>query len=410
MARNIKWNEVEIKKLLSCHSDEEMMEAFPGYKLESLTRKKRQILADRGGNPYVDFDQKSTSLKAELSILRHKYQAALKRNDVSERILEYNSKTIAALPAVPVPPVPKLDKTKTVESVVMVGSCWHIGEVIDKQEMGGLNEYNFEVFKKRYQYLIEKTISFTTKNMANYQFPELHILLTGDMVSGVIHDELEATNELNIVEQATLGALIVAQGFLDLARAFPKIVVTCVVGNHGRVKHEKYFKHKQQVNWDYVFYTNLALLLKNQKNIQFNIPMSFWAGISIQGHNFLIMHGDMIKSWGGIPFYGLAREATKWTEVMASNKEFFRYFVASHFHTKAVLQTPTGERIMNASLKGGDEYAAGLGLFGEPIQLLFGVHEKYGKTWELSINAKHADNTVTPRYICDKTRNISQQM
>jgi hypothetical protein len=406
----IKWTEADIKKLLSCKDDDELIIAFPDHKIDSLTRKRRKLIAEGWGTSSIEVDKKSTSMKAEMAILKHKNQELLKLSNLNDRVLEYNRKTIEALPKVEIPPMPIFDKHKTQESVVLVGSCWHIGEVIDKQVMGGLNEYNFEIFKKRFQYLIEKTISFTTKNMANYQFPELHVLLTGDMVSGVIHDELEATNDLNIVEQATVGALIVAQGFQDLARAFPKVIVTCVVGNHGRVKHEKYFKHKQQINWDYVFYTNLALLLKNQKNVSFNIPMSFWAGVQIQGHNFLVMHGDLIKSWGGIPFYGLSRVASKWTEIMASQKEFFQFFVASHFHTKAVLQTPSGEQIMNASLKGGDEYAAGLGLYGSPIQILFGVNEKYGKTWELSVNTKYADKTVKPRYICDRTKNISQQL
>lgn len=404
----IRWTDEDIKKLLSCKDDDELLIAFPDHKIESLTRKRRKLLAEGVG--VLEFDKKATSLKAEMSILKHKNQTLLKLVNTTDRILEFNKKAIEALPKVDIPPMPKFDKTKTVESVVLVGSCWHIGEVINKEEMGGLNEYNFDVFKKRFQYLVEKTISFTTKNMSNYHFPELHVLLTGDMVSGVIHDELEATNELNIVEQATLGALIVAQGFQDLARAFPKVIVTCVVGNHGRIKHEKYFKHKQQVSWDYIFYTNLALMLKNQKNIIFNIPLSFWAGVQIQGHNFMIQHGDLIKSWGGIPFYGIAREAGKWTEIMASQKEFFQYFVCSHFHTKAVMQTPTGERIMNASLKGGDEYAAGLGLTGAPVQLLFGMNEKYGKTWELSINTKHADKSVKIRYNCDRTKNISHQI
>jgi hypothetical protein len=406
----IRWTEQDIRKLLSCKDDDELLEAFPGHKIESLTRRRRKLLADGWGTTELDIDKKATSLKAEMAILKHKNQELLKLSNLNDRILEFNEKTIEALPRVDIPSPLVFDKTKTTESAVLVLSCLHIGEVINKQEMGGLNQYNFDIFKKRFQYLIEKTISFTANNMSTYQFTEINVLCTGDMVSGTIHDELEATNELNIVEQATLGALVVAQGFQDLARAFPKVIVTCVVGNHGRVKKEKYFKNKQSVNWDFIFYNNLALMLKNQKNIQFNIPLSFWAGVQIEGYNFLVMHGDMIKSWGGIPFYGLQREASKWTEIMASNKEFFKYFVTSHFHTKAVLQTPTGERIMNASLKGGDEYAIGLGFFGEPVQLLFGVNKKYGKTWELSINAKYADKIVKPRYVADRTKNLIDQI
>ena len=228
------------------------------------------------------------------------------------------------------------------------------------------------------------------------------------MVSGIIHEELESTNQLNIVEQAMLGSLITAQGIQELARAFPKVILTCVVGNHGRTQKSKYFKHKQQVNWDYVFYHNLALLLRGQKNVRVNIPLSFWAMVDVRGWKFLVMHGDLVKSWGGIPFYGLSREEGKWTKIKSSQKEHFNYFVASHFHTKGILQTPIGETILNGSLKGGDEYAIGLGFYNDPIQLLFGVHPKYGKSWEISLNAKYASGVL--RYNYDRAKLIPEEV
>lgn len=357
----------------------------------------------------VAHDKQVAYLQGQVNLLGQKYRAALKQANAQEQILEFNRLAVQALPTVPAPGPLKIESKKTAESVVLVGSCWHIGETINKQEMGGLNEYDFDVFARRLQYVIDKTISYTVRNMQAHAFEEVQVLLTGDMVSGIIHDELEASNQLNIVEQAHLGALVTAQALLELARAFPRVVVTGVVGNHGRVKHAKYYKHKQTVNWDFVFYQTLALLLRNQKNVQFHIPMSFWAGVEIQGHNFLVMHGDIIKSWGSIPFYGINRAVARWVEIQSSVDKFFEYFVFSHFHTKAILQGVRGERIMNASLKGGDEYAVDMGFFNDPIQLLFGVHQKYGKSWELSINAKYA-STQPSRYVYDRTKGLSDQL
>jgi hypothetical protein len=355
----------------------------------------------------IRHDKEIQRLKAEAHILKIKNNQLLKEVNAHERLIEYNKMAIDALPPVRKPYRYYTHKRRVRESAVLVGSCWHIGETVNKQQMGGLNEYNFDIFVRRYQMLIEKTIKFTITNMSSFIFDELHIFLTGDMVSGTIHDEIEASNQLNIVEQATLGAFVTAQGISELARHFPQVIVTCVVGNHGRIKKRKYYKNKQQVNWDYIFYTNLSLLLKKQRNVKFNIPMSFWAGIEVQGHKFLIMHGDNIKSWGSIPFYGINREVAKWIEIKASQKEFFRYFIGSHYHTKAILQSPTGEKILNASLKGGDEYAMGLGFYGDPIQLLFGVHKKYGKSWELSINTKNPPDVVRYRY--DRSKPIGEQ-
>ena len=64
--------------------------------------------------------------------------------------------------------------------------------------------------------------------------------------------------------------------------------------------------------------------------------------------------------------------------------------------------------ILNASLKGGDEYAMGLSLFSDPVQTLFGVHERHGKTWSLGINAKSA--TEPTRYRYDRTRPLAAKI
>jgi hypothetical protein len=357
----------------------------------------------------VAHDKKIAGLKAEVHQLQRKYKESIKQSNVSERIVERLEQGIAALPVVPAPAKPKIVRGQSVESAVLVGSCWHIGEKIDRQEMGDLNEYNFDIFVRRLQFLIEKAITFTQDNMKSHTFEELHLFLTGDMVSGIIHEELVETNELHIVDQCLLGALVVAQAIQDLARVFPRVTVTGVVGNHGRTQQQKQFKHKGTKSWDYVFYNTLALLLRNQENVTFIIPKSYWAVVEVQGHLFQIQHGDTIKSWGGIPFYGLNRETSKWVEIHATQGRFIRYYVTSHFHTKAILQSGYGERIMNGSLKGGDEYAIGLGLYGDPIQLLFGVHPKHGKSWELSLNAKYAE-ILEPRYRYDVTQPLAFQM
>jgi len=378
-----------------------------GLKKSQQTFRKEASMKPQSVKREVLEERKALAFKGENALLKAKVRQLMKEANAQDRIIEYNKLSIDALR--PVKTVPFVfSKEKVKESAVLIGSCFHIGERINLEQMGGLNEYNFDIFIRRFQRLVDTTITFTTGNMSNHKFEELHIFLTGDMVSGDIHQKQEGTNVLNIIEQANVGALIVAQGILDLAKEFPRVVVTCVVGNHGRTQDKPYWKNKQQVNYDYVFYTNLALILKNQKNIKFNIPMSFWAGISVQGHNFHISHGDTIKSWGGIPFYGIKRERAGWVEISAYQKKFFRYFVRSHFHHYGNLQNTLGEDIMNGSLKGGDEYAIGFPAFSDPIQLLFGVHQKYGKSWQLAINTKYAPTNSRYRY--NLTEHIVDQM
>ncbi len=156
----------------------------------------------------------------------------------------------------------------------------------------------------------------------------------------------------------------------------------------------KYAKNKQVTNWDYVFYHMLKLYLSKHKNITFLIPESHAAVLNIKGHNFVIFHGDQIKGWGGIPFYGLNRISYRYLQIGAAKEEFYKYFISSHYHTKISLQFSCGEQILNGSMKGTDEYSFTSGLSNDPYQFIFGVHPKYGKTWELSINLKYADEEV----------------
>lgn len=375
---------------------------------QHTTARKNKVVKAPSITEQIYFDKKEEYYKTKITQLQRKNKELIRDSIASDRLIAMARESISAIPPSTAPRQLNIKSRDAIESVVMVGSCWHIGEVVNKQQMNGLNEYNFDIFCRRLQYFVDKTIKFTKQNMQMHQFDELRILLTGDMVSGIIHEELSETNELNIVEQATLGAYVTAQAIRELASVFPRVIITGVVGNHGRVQKQKYFKNKQQVNWDYIFYTYLSLMLAKQTNVSFQIPLSFWVGVDIKGHRFLITHGDLIRSWGGIPFYGIQRAVSKWLEVEAVQNKFFDYFIASHFHNRAILQKANGESILNASMKGGDEYAIGLGLYSKPEQLIFGVHAKHKKTWSLAIDTSQGDNTPT-RYIYDRTQSLIDQ-
>ena len=273
-------------------------------------------------------------LRAELTNARARIRSLEKQRIAADRIVEIARTSIKALPPVRPPAIPTRRKDhRTRESAVLLNSCWHIGEVVRREEMGGLNQYDFATFCSRLQHVVDSVVKYCTQTMAGYDFEELHFIHTGDAVSGIIHDELVETNDLNIVEQAHLGALVTAQALRELCAAFPKVVFTGVVGNHGRTEKHKRWKGKAQVNWDYVFYHYLACMLAGQPNISFNIPLSFFAGVEIRGWNFHVSHGDTAKSWNGIPFYGLNREAGKWTEIAALENKVWHYYVRSHYHT-----------------------------------------------------------------------------
>ena len=80
---------------------------------------------------------------------------------------------------------------------------------------------------------------------------------------------------------------------------------------------------KKFVNWDYIIYKWLAKSMENQSGISFEIPRSNFHILNVMNQKILITHGTGIKSWGGIPFYGLARTESKFRSLIDGTKNFF---------------------------------------------------------------------------------------
>jgi len=302
----------------------------------------------------IKYDQDLISLKSELQSVRQKYYNLLKKTDIADRILEYTKQNIKALPSVKAPVLQKKDFKKNQETAVLVLSCLHIGEVVKPEQIDYLNKYDFRTFVQRLQFVVDKTIKFTLHNMNNYQYDELVVMMTGDMVSGdVLHEELAETNEINVVQQVHYGSLVMAQALLELAQVFPKIRCVGVVGNHGRIKKDKYFKDKQNMSFDYMFYQSCAALLVNQKNIEWQIPQTHWADINIEGKKFHIVHGDLMGG-SGSPIAKLEKEANKIRGIKSAVGDSVDYLVSSHYHSTGKMQIPTGEVMLNACFPPGE--------------------------------------------------------
>ena len=254
----------------------------------------------------------------------------------------------------------KSRKNSTKTTAVLLLSDWHIGEYVSPEETFGYGVFNSEIAAARVELILEKTVSI----LLNHEYidvEKLIIVALGDMVSGTIHDELEITQDLNAAEQLYYSAYLLALLLNDLSKYFPKIEFYGVIGNHGRLKKKKYYKEKY-VNYDYIVYQITSLLLRDNKNIEFNIPKSPHIVVRIYNHNFLFTHGDNIRSWAGIPWYGIHRYANNMREIFNFNNIILNGVAMGHFHQPAFLDRINGPIIVNGSLKGIDEYYLSYGL------------------------------------------------
>jgi len=356
----------------------------------------------------VTKDREIQRLKTQLEIVQRKYIVANKTSNLQESILNVLHQTISALPTVKVPTLKSFKVERTKETALLLLSDLHSGEVVRADETGGFNSYNFEIMKNRLKYLAESIMDISQNKLRGYEFPKLVIGGLGDFVTGLIHGELVETAENTPIEWTSGTALVVAQFMLELAQVFPEIEFVGVVGNHGRMTKEIRYKNRY-VNWDYVTYIMLSLLLRNQKNIKFNLPKSFWSLKEISGKTFLFLHGDNIHSWAGIPWYGIQRMVSRFQELFYSRKIKVDYVCLGHFHNAGTLDKIKGEIVLNGSVIGGDEYSIGkLFLSSDAKQIFAGVHERKGLSWRYHLNLQDAPETKNP-YIYDIDKPLVEQ-
>ena len=281
------------------------------------------------------------------------------------------------------------DDNNNEEDVILLLSDWHIGEVVDPEVVGYLNKYDEEIAARRVEIITNKVIELTNLHRNISDIKRIHIACLGDMVSGHnLHDDLDKTNSLNISDQVLYTSTLLTNLILTLSQFFDEIIFYGVPGNHGRTTKKK--EHKDPTSsYDYLAYKiterELQLLKsfnKIQSKIKIYIPKSNFLLISVQEHNILFTHGDNIKSWSSIPYYGMLRDYNNKQELILSAYNMpVHYICIGHFHQPITINRPLGGIIVNGSLKGVDEYSINRNMISKPSQTFFGVNKKYGRTF-----------------------------
>lgn len=385
-----------------------------GIKFSTLEREIRRYKSgnDNPGHravTTVDFDRRMERLKAEVGILTKKNKELMKDADLQEMLLGLAADNIKALPTVQAPAKHTPTKDITVEESILDLSDAHMDEVVYGDQLGGLNDYNFEVFCKRLEQASDSIISIHDK-MSGYKLQKLHVNALGDFVSGIIHDDLAENSDGTVFETVFNGAIVISQFLSELLTVFDEIEFTGVVGNHGRMQKEIRFKNRY-VNWDYFLYQVIALMMVNNPRIKFDLPRSFWVVKTQGGRKQLLLHGDNIKGWNGIPWYGINRAVSRLQALLQSRGGFDDVHLA-HFHQTGALQNITGEVFINGSIIGGNEFSIGaLFASGAPQQLFMGANpHKKRLTWRFPLDLSDGDLKTKTRYKYSDTIVIADQV
>ena len=263
-------------------------------------------------------------------------------------------------------------------------SDWHVGEVVQPGQVAGQNAFDMAICRGRVRHTVQTAIDLLAGYMSRPQYPGIVVPLGGDMVSGNIHDELTATNEVPIMPAVLAAFEMLAWSIRTLAEKFGQVFVPCVTGNHGRTTKKIPAKDRASSNFDWLIYCLLARAFEANQNIRFLIPDGpdcYWR---VYGHRYALTHGDQFRGGDGLigPLGPITRGRHKKASRDSSMRQQWDTMMVGHFHT--LMQLP--HLIVNGSLKGYCEYAFRENYTWErPAQALWITHPQQGITFQMPV-------------------------
>ena len=288
-----------------------------------------------------------------------------------EKIHEENEMLIENIIRAKVSEISFFDERHTVEegnrTAILQISDVHYGKVVDfRGDDANLNRYNKDIAKRRLTHLFNETEKFLDRN----EIENLVITLQGDIVSGIIHEELKyRVNESMMNELFELSAQI--SFLINNLPSHINVKVLCVSGNHGRISKRWEAEFKATQNFDYLF----GLMVKNMcPNIDMEVSESTSKIFNINGKHYIIHHGDFTrggKNLTGAPAFTASRDSSfmsnKYQKMGYQNIEAI---LIGHFHTHFYIPGMNVKIIGNASVIGPDSFSVENVLLSDPSQNL----------------------------------------
>lgn len=288
--------------------------------------------------------------------------------------------------SIPVYPKEKISVPKqTYDSLkAKVGACalicdTHYGAVQKASEIEGFGEYSPEICEKRCMKFVTQISRWLTSQRAAYEIDTIHVLVAGDLCAGDIHHELQVTNAFPVPVQVVGSARLLSSQLMYLSTVFKKVIVHFVTeDNHGRLTKKPQAKEAGINSYNYLIGEFSKIMVSSQSNIEFNIYPQLEVVVSVEGRNYLVMHGHGIRGWMGIPYYSVERKAAKeaMKRMNVPGKRFDK-IIMGHFHHP--ISHPN--YWIGGSTQGTDAFDHQCGRYAEPSQAvwLVGKHGEFNR-------------------------------
>ncbi len=253
----------------------------------------------------------------------------------------------------------------------------HYGAIQPSDEVEGFGEYSPAICEARMENLFQDVLDFVQIQRNGYSIRNLHILGTGDYISGDIQD-LRVTNAFPAPVQAVQCSQMLTSMIGGIVPHFDKTAVHIVTDdNHGRLTKKPQSKEGGLNNWSYVVGKWIEKSFESCDDVTVNVIAKPWESVQCCGRRYLLTHGHHVATWMGFPYAGIerlvSREALK--RMNAPDVRKFDKVVLGHWH--APMKHP--HYFVGGSVSGTDAYDHGQGRHALPQQVSWLISPDHGE-------------------------------
>lgn len=227
------------------------------------------------------------------------------------------------------------------------------------------NKCNGEIIAER----LKKFLREIQEAVNLYKPENAYVILGGDMIHGLIHQNGRIESNENVLSQVVKVADLICDFVYELSKMFNKVDVYTTAGNHGRISPKKE-NNALGENLDLLIPEFGRRTLQNIKNVSFmdNLMSYDIATFEVRGWSIFATHGDKDSR----------------NTVVSNMTDFARQVgcplpdicYLGHRHTNAY-STQHGVKVIESGCVGGmDNYAISMRLVGMPEQTITIVTER----------------------------------
>lgn len=280
---------------------------------------------------------------------------------------------------------PRKRETAYRGTVTLMLSDLHLDEVVNPDEIEGVNAYDRAIAEMRLQKVLDHLDKMTEMSLDGLNIDGCELILGGDLVTGALHD-LAETNEDTVIGTCVYWIGPLAEVVWRLRERFGNVVVRNFVGNHGRNTRKPRTKLRVRDNFDWLLAKMLEREFAGIDEVQFDIPESADVRHELYNTKFLGTHGDQFRGGNGIAgIFSAVMHGQKKKLLRTSGMpeiDSFDVLYHGHFHQHYCGMGLIG----NGSTKGYDEYAYVNNFSYEPpSQTMWVTTPEHGVSWVIPL-------------------------